>query len=78
MVELDGVLEKEIIDQKVMELSVLLIQHSDYAAERSTGSLICFCGILDRENINLDACSVALRPTQPLVPPFHSKSRAFV
>ena len=34
IVELDGRVGNEVIDDKVMELSVLLIQHSDYAAER--------------------------------------------
>jgi len=36
--------EDEAIDQKVLELSVLLIQHSDYTRQRS--SLIYFCGVL--------------------------------
>jgi hypothetical protein len=44
MVELDERMEKDVIDDKVMELSVLLIQHSDYATQRSC--LIYFCGIL--------------------------------
>jgi hypothetical protein len=44
MVELDGRVENDVIDYKVMELSVLLIQHSDYATQCS--SLIYFCGIL--------------------------------
>ena len=44
MVELDGIVEEEVLDGKVLELSVLLIQHSDYARERS--SLIYFCGVL--------------------------------
>jgi hypothetical protein len=43
-VELDGIIEDSTIDQKVLELSVLLAQHSDYAAQRS--SLIYYCGIL--------------------------------
>src|SRR6202022_987198 len=43
-VELDGIVEDSAIDQKVLELSVLLIQHSDYATQRS--SLIYFCGVL--------------------------------
>jgi hypothetical protein len=43
-VELDGIIEDQIIDQKVLELSVLLIQHSDYATQRS--SLVYFCGVL--------------------------------
>jgi hypothetical protein len=42
--ELDGIVEENIIDQKVLELSVLLIQHSDYATQRS--SLVYFCGVL--------------------------------
>jgi hypothetical protein len=44
MVDLDDVTDKNMIDAKVMELSTLLVQHSDYAAQRS--SLIYFCGIL--------------------------------
>jgi hypothetical protein len=43
-VELDGIVEDYVIDQKVLELSVLLIQHSDYATQRS--SLVYFCGVL--------------------------------
>jgi hypothetical protein len=43
-VELDGIIEDYVIDQKVLELSILLIQHSDYATQRS--SLIYFCGVL--------------------------------
>src|SRR6202047_4575783 len=42
--ELDGIIEDSTIDQKALELSVLLAQHSDYAAQRS--SLIYYCGIL--------------------------------
>jgi hypothetical protein len=41
IVELDSIVEDEVINQKVLELSVLLIQHSDYARQRS--SLIYFC-----------------------------------
>jgi hypothetical protein len=44
IVELDSIVEDEVIDQKVLELSVLLIQHSDYACQRS--SLIYFCDVL--------------------------------
>ena len=44
MVELDNVTDKSIIDGKVRQLSTLLIQHSDYTAERS--SLIYYCGVL--------------------------------
>src|SRR6202022_484523 len=43
-VELDAIVEDSIVDQKVLELSVLLVQHSDYATQRS--SLIYFCGVL--------------------------------
>jgi hypothetical protein len=42
--ELDGIVENHILDQKVLKLSVLLIQHSDYAMQRS--SLVYFCGVL--------------------------------
>jgi two-component SAPR family response regulator len=40
MMELDDVNDEDIIDAKVMELSTLLVQHSDYSAQRS--SLIYF------------------------------------
>jgi hypothetical protein len=41
MVDLDDVTDKDIMDAIVMELSTLLVQQSDYAAQRS--SLIYFC-----------------------------------
>src|ERR1700737_2990499 len=42
--ELDGIVEDNVIDQRIVELSILLIQHSDYAKEQS--SLVYFCGVL--------------------------------
>jgi hypothetical protein len=44
MIDLENVTDEEAIDGKVRELSILLIQHSDYTAERS--SLIYYCGAL--------------------------------
>jgi hypothetical protein len=44
IVDLDDVTDKDMFDAKVLELCTLLVQHSDYATQRS--SLIYFTGVL--------------------------------